>query len=121
MQESLVAPLPSITYPEPIPQLAVEDQEQYIHKIKQLLQQQNAVLIAHYYTDPLLQQLAEETGGCVSDSLAMAQFGQSHAASTLVVAGVRFMGETAKILSPEKRVLMPTLACLLYTSDAADE
>ncbi|HEY6132133.1 MAG TPA: quinolinate synthase NadA, partial [Halioglobus sp.] len=56
-----------------------------------------------------IQALAEETGGCVSDSLEMARFGHDHPASTLVVAGVKFMGETAKILTPEKRVLMPTL------------
>lgn len=78
-------------------------------RIKQLLQREQAVLVAHYYTDPVLQALAEETGGCVSDSLEMARFGRDHAAQTLVVAGVKFMGETAKILSPEKRVLMPTL------------
>lgn len=78
-------------------------------RIKQLLKEQNAVLIAHYYTDAELQELADETGGYVSDSLDMARFGKEHPADTLVVAGVRFMGETAKILSPEKRVLMPTL------------
>ena len=59
--------------------------------------------------DGHVQDLAEETGGFVSDSLEMARFGHDHAAETLVVAGVRFMGETAKILSPEKRVIMPTL------------
>jgi len=67
------------------------------------------VMVAHYYTDPEIQQLAEETGGCISDSLEMARFGAKHPASTLLVAGVRFMGETAKILSPEKTILMPTL------------
>lgn len=77
-------------------------------RIAELLKARNAVLVAHYYTDPEIQSLAEETGGCVSDSLEMARFGKEHSASTLVVAGVRFMGETAKILSPEKRVLMPT-------------
>lgn len=77
-------------------------------RIAELLKARNAVLVAHYYTDPEIQSLAEETGGCVSDSLEMARFGKEHPASTLVVAGVRFMGETAKILSPEKRVLMPT-------------
>lgn len=77
--------------------------------IRERLRRENAVLVAHYYTDPVIQALAEETGGCVSDSLEMARFGKEHPASTLVVAGVRFMGETAKILSPEKRVLMPTL------------
>lgn len=78
-------------------------------RIKQRLVAENAVLVAHYYTDPELQSLAEETGGCVSDSLEMARFGNSHSATTIVVAGVKFMGETAKILNPEKRVLMPTL------------
>jgi quinolinate synthase len=78
-------------------------------RIKTLLREQNAVLVAHYYTDAELQELAEETGGCVADSLEMARFGNRHEAKTIVVAGVRFMGETAKILNPEKRVLMPDL------------
>jgi quinolinate synthase len=78
-------------------------------KIKKLLKEQNAVLVAHYYVHPDLQDLAEETGGCVSDSLEMARFGRDHPAKTVVVCGVRFMGETAKILNPEKRVLMPEL------------
>lgn len=75
----------------------------------ELLKAHNAVLVAHYYVDGDLQDLALETGGCVADSLEMARFGRDHASQTLVVAGVRFMGETAKILSPEKRVLMPDL------------
>ncbi|MDP0562112.1 MAG: quinolinate synthase NadA [Candidatus Endonucleobacter sp. (ex Gigantidas childressi)] len=78
-------------------------------RISQLLSRENAVLIAHYYTDPDIQKLAEETNGFIGDSLEMARFGSNHRASTLVIAGVRFMGETASILSPEKRVLMPTL------------
>lgn len=78
-------------------------------RIRELLVRENAVLVAHYYTDAELQTLADETGGKVSDSLEMARFGNEHPAETLVVAGVRFMGETAKILNPEKRVLMPTL------------
>jgi len=78
-------------------------------RIKQLLKEQNAIIIAHYYTDPDLQLLADETGGHVSDSLDMARFGHDSPAKTLVVCGVRFMGETAKILNPEKRVLMPDL------------
>ncbi|MEQ7872343.1 quinolinate synthase NadA [Chromohalobacter salexigens] len=77
--------------------------------IQRLLRERDAVLVAHYYTDDAIQQLAEESGGCVADSLEMARFGARHPATTLVVAGVRFMGETAKILSPEKRVVMPTL------------
>ncbi|NKB62641.1 MAG: quinolinate synthase NadA [Gammaproteobacteria bacterium] len=74
--------------------------------IKRKLIAQDAVLVAHYYVDDELQELADETGGCVADSLEMAKFGYQHDAKTVVVAGVRFMGETAKILSPQKRILM---------------
>jgi len=86
-----------------------KQRDKLISKIKNLLKEKDAVMVAHYYTDADLQQLAEETGGFVSDSLDMARFGKEHPASTLMVAGVRFMGETAKILTPEKRILMPTL------------
>ncbi|MED5533581.1 MAG: quinolinate synthase NadA [Pseudomonadota bacterium] len=81
----------------------------------ELLAHEDAVLVAHYYVDSELQELAEETGGCVADSLEMARFGLTHPASTVVVAGVRFMGETAKILSPEKQVLVvePQAECSL--------
>ena len=74
--------------------------------IKQALKDNNATLVAHYYVSADIQTLAEETGGIVSDSLEMARFGQNSDADTIVVAGVKFMGETAKILSPEKRVLV---------------
>ncbi|MDG2136725.1 MAG: quinolinate synthase NadA, partial [Luminiphilus sp.] len=77
--------------------------------IRELLQRENAVIVAHYYTAPEIQALAEATGGCVSDSLEMARFGRDHPADTLIVAGVKFMGETAKILTPNKRVLMPDM------------
>ena len=92
-------------------------------RIRRLLKEREAVLVAHYYVDGELQDLAEETGGCVSDSLEMARFGRDHPAKTLVVAGVRFMGETAKILSPEKRILMPDLdaTCSLDLGCPADE
>ncbi len=98
-------------YPFPAKPRLLDNAEKsaYRQKIKALLKERNAVIVAHYYTDPEIQALAEETGGCVSDSLEMARFGANHPASTLLVAGVRFMGETAKILSPEKTVLMPTL------------
>ena len=80
-----------------------------------LLSREDAVLVAHYYVDSELQELAEETGGCVADSLEMARFGVAHPAGTVIVAGVRFMGETAKILSPEKQVLVvePQAQCSL--------
>ena len=91
--------------------------------VRTLLQQKNAVLIAHYYTDAIVQELADETGGFVGDSLEMARWGARQEAEVLVVAGVRFMGETAKILSPEKTVLMPTLKaeCSLDLGCPVDE
>lgn len=93
----------------PSPEVAGTERDRLIEEIRDLLPAKDAVLVAHFYTDPDLQWLAEETGGYVSDSLDMARFGHEHEASTLVVAGVRFMGETAKILNPEKRVLMPNV------------
>ena len=97
--------------------------KQKFEQIKAELDRQNAVLVAHYYCDHDVQELAEATGGCVSDSLEMARFGRDHPAKTLVVAGVKFMGETAKILSPEKKILMPTLeaTCSLDLGCPADE
>lgn len=87
-----------------------EERQQLKENIARRLDEANATLVAHYYVDGDIQDLAEQTGGCVSDSLEMARFGRDCEAQTLVVAGVRFMGETAKILSPEKQVFMPTLA-----------
>ncbi len=99
------------------------EKAELITRIKRLLIEQDAVLVAHYYVHPDLQDLAEATGGIVSDSLDMANFGHQHKAKTIVVAGVRFMGETAKILNPEKRVLMPDLGaeCSLDLGCPADE
>jgi len=92
-------------------------------RIERRLEREDAVLVAHYYTAPEIQALAERTGGRVSDSLEMARFGRDHPASTLIVAGVKFMGETAKILTPGKRVLMPTLeaTCSLDIGCPIDE
>lgn len=106
-----------------LPHPSPAERRQLIDKIKRLLKEKDAVLVAHYYVHEDLQRLAEETGGYVSDSLDMARFGHEHPASTLVVAGVRFMGETAKILNPEKRVLMPTLEaeCSLDLDCPADK
>ncbi|WOJ96546.1 quinolinate synthase NadA [Congregibacter brevis] len=104
-------------------QLSPEQKRVLVERIKEQLSAHNAVIVAHYYTAPEIQALAEETGGCVSDSLEMARFGHDHPAETLIVAGVRFMGETAKILTPHKRVLMPTLeaTCSLDLGCPADE
>jgi quinolinate synthase len=108
---------------ESMRQLNPQREEELKEQIRARLLRENAVLVAHYYTSPAIQALAEETGGCVSDSLEMARFGRDHPAETLVVAGVRFMGETAKILTPDKRVLMPTLeaTCSLDLGCPIDE
>ncbi len=75
-------------------------------EILKKLKEQDAILVSHYYVEDDLQDLAEESGGTVSDSLEMARYAYEHEASTIVVAGVKFMAETSKILSPEKRVLL---------------
>ncbi len=94
-------------------------QESLTDRIREL----GAVIVAHYYTAGEIQDLAEETGGFVADSLEMARFGRDHSSQTLIVAGVRFMGETAKILSPHKRVLMldANATCSLDLGCPADE
>lgn len=128
MTASLNITIPNIVAPKTddvlavTPTLSPPERDALRERIKRLLREQNAVLIAHYYVDAEIQRLAEESGGHVSDSLDMARFGYEHPATTLVVAGVRFMGETAKILSPEKRVLMPVLEaeCSLDLSCPAD-
>ena len=123
---SLVFPVPvrPVIQPPPMVEEILSDDERDALKarIKTLMKQQDAVLVAHYYTSADLQDLAEETGGCVSDSLEMARFGHAHPAKTLIVAGVKFMGETAKILNPEKRVIMPDLGadCSLDLACPAD-
>jgi len=99
------------------------ERAQLKERIRLLLREQDATLLAHYYVHPDLQDLAEETGGCVADSLEMARFGHEQSSRTLVICGVRFMGETAKILNPEKRVLMPDLeaTCSLDLACPAQE
>jgi quinolinate synthase len=111
--------VPQVLVPEHpiIPALSLEEENALKVHIKNLLKKQNAVLVAHYYTNSKLQDLAEETGGCVADSLEMARFGMEHPARTLVVAGVRFMGETSKILNNNKRVLMPDLSATCSLDD----
>ena len=126
MNKPITIPIfPANRFPVPVIPAAIDAQEraQFIDQIKRLLKEKDAVLVAHYYVHEDLQRLAEETGGYVSDSLDMARFGHEHPAKTLVVAGVRFMGETAKILNPEKRVLMPTLEaeCSLDLGCPADK
>ena len=105
------------------PEKTEQEKQAQKQRIRQMLEEQKAVLVAHYYVDGDLQALAEETGGCVADSLEMARYGTTSEADTLIVCGVRFMGETAKILNPEKKVLMPDLkaTCSLDEGCPADQ
>ncbi len=106
-----------------LPVLSEAEQATLKAEIKTLLKAQNAQIVAHFYVDEALQSLAEETGGLVADSLEMANFGAQSDADTIVVCGVRFMGETAKMLSPEKTILMPDIeaTCSLDLGCPADE
>jgi len=105
------------------PKYDIKTRQQKIELIKQLLKEKDAKIIAHYYTHEDIQEVAELTDGNVSDSLEMAKFGQNQSSKTLIVAGVKFMGETAKILNPEKKILMPTLEaeCSLDLNCPAEE
>jgi len=93
-----------------------------ISSVKNFLKQEDAVLIAHYYTDPEIQMLADLTGGFVGDSLEMARWGSKQKNQKLVIGGVKFMGETAKILSPNKQIFMINLhaTCSLDLSCPTD-
>jgi len=95
----------------------------YFKMIKKLLKSINGVIIAHFYTHHDIQQLAEELGGFVGDSLEMAMFGNKTNATTLIIVGVKFMGETAKILNPSKTVLIPNMdaECSLDLSCPSNE
>ena len=104
-------------------ELSTEREEELKQQFRERLAAEDAALVAHYYTADVVQDLAEETGGMVGDSLEMARFGKDHPGNTLVVAGVKFMGESARILTPHKRVLMPTLeaTCSLDIGCPIDE
>ena len=80
-------------------------EKEYINKIKKLAAEKNAVIFAHYYTRPEIQECADFIG----DSLALAQQATRVDADILVMCGVHFMGETMKILCPEKKVLVPDM------------
>jgi quinolinate synthase len=106
---SSIKPLPSGQWITTAIAMNPPEKSSINQRIKELLLATDAVVVAHYYVDGDIQDLALETGGCVADSLEMARFGKAHPAKNLIVAGVRFMGETSKILSPNKRVFMPDL------------
>ena len=99
------------------------EKQQLMKKIADYLKQNDTVLISHYYTSHDVQELTEFCGGFIGDSLAMAKYGLDHSAKNIIVCGVKFMGETAKILSPDKNIFMPTLnaTCSLDLGCPADE
>ena len=88
-------------------------------EIRRLCEEKNAVVLAHYYTDGAVQDVADFVG----DSLALAQIAEKTTADILVMCGVHFMAETNKILSPDKKVLIPDLnaGCSLAESCPAEE
>ena len=89
-------------------QLVEKDRDNLFKSITENLVMNNATLVSHYYVDPLIQQITEETNGFIGDSLEMAKFGSNCQTENLIVCGVKFMAETAKILSPEKNIYVPT-------------
>ena len=123
LQDATGATCTANAWAKVMPTPSADERTRLKARAKALLQRHDAVLVAHYYVDGDLQDLALETGGCVADSLEMARFGRDVPQKTLVVAGVRFMGETSKILSPAKRVLMPDLdaTCSLDLGCPADD
>jgi quinolinate synthase len=82
-----------------------QSEEKYIEEISKLKEEKNAIILAHYYQNDDVQDLADFVG----DSLALSQKASNNSADIIVFAGVKFMAETAKILSPEKKVLLPDL------------
>ncbi len=94
-------------------------EKEYINKIKKLAAEKKAVIFAHYYTRPEIQECADFIG----DSLALAQQATRVDADILVMCGVHFMGETMKILCPEKKVLVPDMnaGCSLADSCKAED
>jgi len=97
----------------------LKEKKIYINKIKSLAREKNAVIFAHYYTRPEIQEIADFIG----DSLALAQQATRVDADILVMCGVHFMGETMKILCPDKKVLIPDMnaGCSLADSCKAED
>ena len=97
----------------------LKEKEEYIYKIKSLAKEKKAVIFAHYYTRPEIQECADFIG----DSLALAQEATRVDADILVMCGVHFMGETMKILCPDKKVLIPDMnaGCSLADSCKAED
>ncbi len=95
------------------------EKEQLVAEIKQMRREKNAVILAHYYTEPDVQDIADFVG----DSLALAQEAAKTDADIIIMCGVHFMGETCKILCPDKKVIVPDLeaGCSLADSCKAED
>jgi quinolinate synthase len=111
--------LPTINEPVPVLDLSAEEIESMSEEIRALAAERDAVILAHNYQVPEVQDVADFTG----DSLGLSRQAAAAGASTIVFCGVHFMAETASILSPEKTVLIPDLAagCSLADSITAGE
>ena len=97
----------------------MESTVNFVTEINRLRNEKNAVILAHYYQTGDIQDIAD----CVGDSLALAQWAAKTTADIIVLCGVHFMGETAKILCPDKKVLVPDMeaGCSLADSCPAGE
>jgi quinolinate synthase len=94
------------------------EKKELLEEISRLRKEKNAVILAHFYQEPDIQDIADHVG----DSLALAQWAAQTNADIIVLCGVHFMGETAKILNPQKKVLIPDMnaSCSLADSCPAD-